>query len=141
MENNEQIYQSTQKKDSSNIRTNLGFLIAAMLIAIIGVSSNISTNNLIERSQWMQHTITVMGDIQALSATYMRAQTNVRGFFLTEQEYYTAAYVEARDNIRPTLQRIREATKDNPKQQHELDRIDIMLVKRFARWDLNIRAR
>ncbi|MBC7466482.1 MAG: CHASE3 domain-containing protein [Bdellovibrio sp.] len=141
MENNEQIYGSTQKKDSSNVKTNLVFLIAAMLIAIIGVSSNISTNNLIERSQWMQHTITVIGDIQALSATYMQAQTNVRGFILTEQEYYTAAYVEARDNIRPTLQRIREATKDNPKQQHELERIDAMLIKRFARWDLNIGVR
>lgn len=138
---NDKFYEEAQTKKSSNWKTNLGFLLAAVLIAMIGVSSNLSTNNLIERSYWMQHTITVIGEIQALSATYMRAQTNVRGFFITEQEYYLADYVEARDNIRPSLQRLREATKDNSKQQLELDRIDGMLIDRFARWDKNVGIR
>lgn len=123
------------------IKTNINFILAGLLVTVVGISSILSILRLVDRSRWMNHTVATISEIEHLSATYMRAQTNVRGYHITFQDYYLERYHEARDRIRPTLNQLRELTRDNEKQQAEVNNLEALLNRRFERWEENVKMR
>jgi CHASE3 domain sensor protein len=116
-------------------KINLGFALGCVVILLVGIVSNLSTYHLINRFKWIEHTIQVRNEIARLKSSYMTAQTNLRGFHLTGQEYYLVIYREAKAEIPIALDEIKKLTKDNPDQKAELEGLAGLLDKRILRWE------
>ena len=104
---------------STSRKTNLGFLLASIFIFVVIFVSVLSTDMFIGSAKWVAHTVEVRTQVDRLYSLYLVAQNNVRGFHLTEQEYYLKQYRSAIDEIPIATQRLRELTGDNGDQQKE----------------------
>ena len=69
-----------------------GFLVALILLAVVGGVSYYSTVNLINTGHAVAQTYEHREQMEALLADVIDAQNGVRGFLLTQQERYLDPY-------------------------------------------------
>lgn len=119
----------------------IGLSLACLCVIVASIGSHSSALELVESSEWVAHTLEVRTELEKLSMLYMKAQNNIRGFFLTEQSFYLKQYQDARVLIAPTMEKIRRLTADSLEQQKELDFIIPSVATRMERWDEFIKVR
>ncbi|WP_437907661.1 CHASE3 domain-containing protein [Sorangium sp. So ce327] len=102
----------------------LGF--AAMVVLVLGLAgtSYMRFAELDEARSWDQHTYEVMLTTREIMASLLDTETGERGFVITGVESFLEPYRSGRDRFDKNLSRARELTRDNPRQQTRLDRID-----------------
>ncbi|MGE0617104.1 MAG: response regulator [Bacteriovoracia bacterium] len=123
---------------STQLKTNIGFGVAGVLILCMGGSAFFTVRALVDRSGWVAHTLELRGDIEKLSSLLMSAQTYQRGYFLSGQDYYQAKYRGAVEALSPTLEQVRRLTADNPRQYQRVAHLKDLFQARLARWDANL---
>ncbi|KYF76244.1 chemotaxis protein [Sorangium cellulosum] len=102
----------------------LGF--AAMVVIVLGLAGIAYKRfaELDEARSWDQHTYEVMLVTSELMESLLDTETGERGFVITGVESFLEPYRSGRDRFDKGLIRARELTRDNPRQQMRLDKID-----------------
>ncbi|OYZ22332.1 MAG: hypothetical protein B7Y39_07585 [Bdellovibrio sp. 28-41-41] len=116
-------------------KINIGFGLACLIIGYATVSSNITTSEFIEDSRWMARTLAIRSEVEKLSTSFVTAQNNIRGYHITEQDYYRDRYHVARKELKEGLATLRLLTKDNTTQQKNLDEIEPSTDEKLTAWD------
>jgi signal transduction histidine kinase len=81
---------------------------------------------------WVTHTHIVLETLETVQASVISAETNQRGFLLTDDETYLSAYNDSLAKARLGLRDVRQLTVDNPIQQKSLDAIEPLVKQRFG---------
>ncbi|WP_437817547.1 CHASE3 domain-containing protein [Sorangium sp. So ce1078] len=102
----------------------LGF--AAMVVIVLGLAGTAYKRfaELDEARSWDQHTYEVMLATSEIIESLLDTETGERGFVITGVESFLEPYRSGRDRFEQSLSRARELTRDNPRQQARLEKID-----------------
>lgn len=109
-----------------------GFGLALSILITIGVVSFNSTTKLIDSSDWVSHTHSVLNQLDGLVASMKDGETGQRGFVLTGEQRYLEPYQGASQTAEQTLKDLRRLTADNPNQQRRLDALEPLVASKFA---------
>ncbi|WP_437970022.1 CHASE3 domain-containing protein [Sorangium sp. So ce260] len=102
----------------------LGF--AAMVVIVLGLAGTAYKRfaELDEARSWDQHTYEVMLATSDIMESLLDTETGERGFVITGVESFLEPYRGGRDRFEQSLSRARELTRDNPRQQTRLEKVD-----------------
>ena len=105
---------------------------ALVVMALISAFSYRSMQRSSEDINWVTHTHLVLEALADVRSSVVDAETNERGFIITGDESFMLLYQIALDKAKHRLADLRQLTADNYTQQHNLDKLDISIDKRFA---------
>ncbi|WP_438003204.1 CHASE3 domain-containing protein [Sorangium sp. So ce321] len=102
----------------------LGF--AAMVVIVLGLAGTAYKRfaELDEARSWDQHTYEVMLATSEIMESLLDTETGERGFVITGVESFLQPYRGGRDRFEKSLSRARELTRDNPRQQVRLEKVE-----------------
>ncbi|PYS99348.1 MAG: histidine kinase [Acidobacteria bacterium] len=125
------------------LRRQLASLFLAALLFLIGnaIISFWSLSTLYKNNSLVIHTLDVLEKIETVRADITSAESNQRGFLLTDNTQFLEPYERAVQDVEPTIDRLAELTSDNPAQQKNLVELRPSIVERIRllRETLNIR--
>lgn len=110
----------------------LGYGLALLFMAGIGIAAFGSTERLIENASWVTHTHQVLSDLEIILATLADAESACRGYLLTGEDRYLEPFEALRTQFAASRGSIRRLTVDNPAQQRRLDALDPVLDRKLA---------
>jgi PAS domain S-box-containing protein len=124
-------------------RINLAFGLALLVLVVVAVASYRNITRLRADVNWMEHTYDVSRTIQILFLKIAEGQAGERGFIITADPAFIERFSLAEQSIPPTLDALRELTKDNPGQQGRLDTLQQLVTQKlaFARENMEIRRK
>ncbi|AUX21475.1 methyl-accepting chemotaxis protein [Sorangium cellulosum] len=101
----------------------LGF--AAMVVIVLALAGTAYKRfaELDEARSWDQHTYEVMLATSEIMESLLDTETGERGFVITGVESFLDPYRSGHDRFEKSLSRVRELTKDNPRQQMRLEKV------------------
>src|SRR5450830_1403075 len=97
-----------------------GIVLAFLLLIFISFITYTRTNQFLLSSRWVDHTYTVLSQINLLLSELKDAETSQRGFLLTNDEKFLEPYNKAVANLPSAIQRLKSLTKDNFDQQDDI---------------------
>jgi CheY-like chemotaxis protein/CHASE3 domain sensor protein len=118
------------------IKSGLGFSLFILLLS--SILAFYSIRSLIDKSWWVDHTNTVIQQIQKILTVTKDAETNQRGYLLTGNEDFLIGYDSYFREAQKCLNDLRKLTSDNQAQQIALDSLAPLLEDRFRRLDFVI---
>ena len=118
-----------------------GFVIVLALFGIVGVVSQRTIVGLVEDTQWVSHTYTVLELLQRVSFSVTQAESSVRGFAITGNANFESQYHADKENVEPLLSELRAETSDNPGEQKNIGDLDSLIRERFALLETGIETR
>src|ERR1700722_4857860 len=103
----------------SNIKRNLllGFSVSLLLLLVSSEASYTSIRHLLESGKLVNHTDSVIQNLEMVLSTLKDAETGQRGYLLTGKENFLEPYNGAEDNAENGLKAVKFLTADNPEQQ------------------------
>tara|TARA_B110001454_G_scaffold83721_1_gene80536 strand:- start:16353 stop:18545 length:2193 start_codon:yes stop_codon:yes gene_type:complete len=120
---------------TTRLKINTGFALACLVVGYATISSNINTSEFIDDSRWTTHTLEVRSEIEKLSTAYVTAQNNIRGYHISEQQYYLDKYNSAKKALKNGVGHLRILTKDNPNQQKNIDKLAPTIQEKMTNWE------
>ncbi|WP_437337340.1 methyl-accepting chemotaxis protein [Sorangium sp. So ce394] len=102
----------------------LGFAAMVVIVLVLAGIAYKRFAELDEARSWDQHTYEVMLSTSEIMESLLDTETGERGFVITGVESFLEPYRSGRDRFDKALIRVRELTRDNPRQQMRLDKID-----------------
>ncbi len=112
----------------------LGFI--ALLAA--GISAFQSIQETQAHAHWIQHTYAVEQELSHFNAVIERAETGRRGYLLSGAPNTVRTYYAARNDLLPSLARMRALTGDNLLQQRNIARLEILVGRNIAIMDQSV---
>ncbi len=106
---------------------------AGLAICLLGISAAVyrASSKLLENAHWVAHTHDVLTQLEATATGVTGAETELRGFLLTDRESYLAPYSVALTETRRRLQAVRKITADSPRQQARIDKLEPLILHRL----------
>ncbi|CAM3064088.1 methyl-accepting chemotaxis protein [Rariglobus hedericola] len=104
----------------------LGYLLALLLLALIGVGAFLGVRELLSAAAIRTHTYQVIGQIEQIELEIVNAETSQRGYVLSGQETYLEPYKVAVGQVSASIAKLAELTKDNPEQQARIARLEVL---------------
>jgi diguanylate cyclase (GGDEF)-like protein len=106
---------------------------AGLAVCLIGISVAVyrASTKLVDNARWVAHTHDVLTQLEATATGVTEAETELRGFLLTDQESYLVPYSAGLTEIRGRLQAVRKLSADNPRQQARIDRLEPLVLHRL----------
>ncbi len=102
------------------------FVLALVGLLAIGVVSFVNMRQMMDRDQWVAHTHLVIEKTDHVLSALKDAETGQRGYIITDRERYLQPYNRAVGEINGDLAELRQLTSDDPAQQKNLDRLDML---------------
>ncbi len=102
----------------------LGYLVALLLLASIGVAAFLGVRELVAAASIQSHTREVIDQIDRVELCVVDAETGQRGYLLSGQAGYLEPYDQATARLAATLAQVRTLTSDNPSQQERVTRLE-----------------
>ncbi|WP_437319567.1 methyl-accepting chemotaxis protein [Sorangium sp. So ce385] len=102
----------------------LGFAAMVVIVLVLAGIAYKRFAELDEARSWDQHTYEVMLATSDIMESLLDTETGERGFVITGVEAFLEPYRSGRDRFDKGLSRARELTRDNPRQQMRLEKID-----------------
>jgi len=118
-----------------------GFGLALAVFVAVGTISYRSTSDMIEATQWRQHTYEVLAELKGVLLLLEQVETGQRGYAITGEEGFLEPYHAALGQIDPAIRELRKMTEDNPSQQRRLDALEPLIRSRLANAQENIEVR
>lgn len=115
------------KKWLVNKTVTLGCGFALLLLFSIGVVSYQQFFNFKQSQKWVDHTQTVLNKNQEILNLVTDAETGQRGYLLTGNDRYLQPYHRAVDVIELKITQLRQLISDNPNQQQQLDKLNLLI--------------
>lgn len=110
-----------------------GYIVALLLLTIIGVSAYLSVRELLAAEQVQDHTREVLVDIDKIQRHLIEAESSQRGFVLTGNAEYLQHYEAALVDLAGIRAELRRLLADEPSQIAHLKRLDGLLDERIQR--------
>lgn len=110
----------------------LGFAIAILIIAVVGISGYRSTAYLIENDALVEHTYKVRMTLSILDTYLKDAETAQRGYVITGDPAFLAPYEAGAPKVVPTFDELKALTSDNPRQQARFNELRPLIDARMA---------
>ena len=99
----------------------VGNSIAALILILFVLLIYLSTNQMLETTQWVSHTEEVIAYGHQLMEELLNMETGERGFLITGKKEFLEPYEKAQNDFRKTLDRTKILVSDNPAQVSNLE--------------------
>ncbi|HLM61603.1 MAG TPA: CHASE3 domain-containing protein, partial [Pyrinomonadaceae bacterium] len=109
----------------------LAFIVALILLLILGFFAYRSTNTLKGAIEWEKHTQEVLQQLDEMLLLTVDAETGGRGFVITGNEIFLEPYTQTKQKIDGSLAQLRGLLKENPNQSVKLNRLEESIVKKL----------
>ena len=116
---------------SAGRRIVLGFSVALVLLIVNAVVSYSNIVSLAENDRWVAHTYKVLGELEALMSTIKDAETNQRGYLISQLPSFLEPYRAAVEGTRARMASLKRLTGDNLVQQQTLKEVDRRIQARL----------
>jgi CheY-like chemotaxis protein/CHASE3 domain sensor protein len=113
---------------------------SVILLSIAFISFN-NSEKFKETNQWVNHTHEVLYEFQQILIYCINAETGERGYIITGNERYLEPYNNANTLITEHLAKVKELTKDNQRQQKNVQDIHQLASRLTERLSANIEIR
>jgi signal transduction histidine kinase/CheY-like chemotaxis protein/CHASE3 domain sensor protein len=113
----------------------IGFGISMVLLIISSVASFISIKNLLNSSNYVQHTADIIQKLESTLSSLKDAETGQRGYLASGRDHFLEPYKGAYEKARLEVDGIRKMVSDNPKQLLNCDLLDTVIEKRLKQLD------
>lgn len=110
------------------------FILFAMALLIVGVVSGLlylSFVRLKAEQEWVDHTYSVINEVQNVLSNLKDVQSSQRGYVITGQETYLEPYKAAVPLIDASMKKLAVMLKDNPIQQEHLKELELKTQHRL----------
>lgn len=111
-------------KVQSNLVINGAFALALAILAALGWLNYRQINQMEEFQRWEHHTYTVSREFAQLLSALREVQTGVLGFVIAGRDEYLEPYRRAQGRINPTLARLRELARIDPRHADPMGEIE-----------------
>jgi PAS domain S-box-containing protein len=108
-----------------------GFVVAALLLVIIGALSYLSVMRYRVDAKWVEHTHQVLDSLSDTLSDASAAESAMRGYLLSGDAGFQQSYEETARKTGQELSNLRELTRDNPIQQKNLDSLEPLVRERL----------
>src|SRR5580692_8005635 len=98
----------------------IGFGLSLLLLIITSVASYSSIRNLMDSSQWVDHTDSVLIKIDRVQSLLRNAESDQRGYLLTGDTTFLRSLLGAQEQIAAGIDSIQDMTSDNPVQRDNI---------------------
>src|SRR3981189_1388077 len=95
----------------------IGFGLSLLILVISSVASFSSIQNLLDSSKWVDHTDSVINELNMTLSSLKDAETGQRGFLLTDDTAFLRPYNGAHEKVLALADTVQRLTADNPVQQ------------------------
>ncbi len=127
----------TEKEEKGSVNST-GVVISFVLLIIL-LSINFWVRSLEgEAADWVKHTLAVESNIWSLLSLLQDAETGQRGYLITQKEEYLEPYNTARIKLDEKIADLTQLTRDNPIQQENIRKINILIPKKLDELALTI---
>ncbi len=110
----------------------LGFVVAAVLLLLIGLLSYYSVVRFRADAREVDHTDQVLNTLSELLSDLSAAESSQRGFLITGKEDHQQAFDSAAQRVQQELSHLRQLTHDNPTEQSNLDALEPLVLNRLG---------
>ncbi|MCB5207731.1 sensor histidine kinase [Methylovorus mays] len=100
--------------------TSIGMGVAMLLLATIAYLSYTRTEHFVASSRWVDHTYTVLIQLDKVTAGIKEAESSERGYLLTNDPHFFHLYEEVVHKLPADMQKLQSLTADNPIQQRQV---------------------
>jgi len=100
------------------------FVLALAALLVIGGSAYLRIGSLVRDREPVEHTHTVLDEVDALLGSLKDAETGQRGYVITGRDSYLNPYLQALPDIEQELESLRELTRDEPGQRELVAQLD-----------------
>ncbi|MHB1701669.1 MAG: CHASE3 domain-containing protein, partial [Acidobacteriaceae bacterium] len=107
-----------------------GFVMAFAVIAMLMFLSVRSISGLIQNAGWVEHTMTVIDQVDRLDGLLMRTENFHRLYLLTHDARFLSSYAAASAEAAKTADSLCDLTLDNPPQQQRMLQVRSLLQQR-----------
>src|SRR5687768_13721230 len=109
-------------------RTVVGYLRIAFGLSLLflittSIASFISIQSLLSSSNKVNHTHTVIRDLESVLSIVKDAESGQRAYLITGDVKYLKPFVLAKERAFERLTKVKQLTEDNPEQQSSLDEL------------------
>ena len=118
---------------NSTFKRNLqiGFGLSLFLLVVSSVASYFSIQNLLASSKEVNHTHTVIQELDQVLSIIKDAETGQRGYLLTGDDDFLATYLGSEEKAKQSLLSVKTLTSDNLVQQKKCDQLQVYVLRRF----------
>jgi signal transduction histidine kinase len=113
-------------------KAQVAFASAVMLLFLSAVAAYVTIDRLLDSEKWVIHTLEVKAALGDVDSAFVRAGRARSGYVISGTGDFLAEFEAAIPEIPGKLQRLRDLTRDNPKQQELCSRLDDALNRRVA---------
>jgi signal transduction histidine kinase len=113
-------------------KAQVAFASAVMLLFLSGVAAYVTINRLLASEKWVIHTLEVKAALGDIESAYVRAGRARSGYVISGTDDFLAEFDAAVPEIPGKLQRLRDLTRDNPKQLELCSRLEDAINRRVA---------
>src|ERR1700722_18783721 len=110
-----------------------GYVVALLVMGVIGIVAYRATSELVDSADWVTHTHQVKETVSEILFTLTDADTGQRGYLLTGEERYLAPYQAAVKLIDQQVQHFQELTSDNPNQQRRVPTLRASIATKLSK--------
>lgn len=111
----------------------IGFGISLLILLVTSTASYISIRNLLDSADWVNHTNEVILELNSVNIGMKDAETNQRGYLLTEDERFLEPFQNGQRRATAALRNVETLTLDNPQQRGSLNELRKLLNQRITR--------
>lgn len=119
---------ATRKGITTPIRAAIGATL--LVLGLNAVASFSATWTLISNQKMVEHTQTVLGELEATIAAVSDLETGVRGYMITDRPNFLDPYNASRLEIDFHIARLEELVADNPEQAARVDALKQLIYDR-----------
>src|SRR5260221_4911488 len=110
----------------------IGFGLSLLILILTSIASWSSIHNLLDNSKLVDHTDSVISEVNSVLSTLTEAETGQRGFLLTGDTAFLRPYNGANERALSLIDRIQAMTVDNPVQQANIKELRDVVSNRLS---------
>ncbi len=113
-------------------KAQVAFASAVMLLVLSGLAAYVTINRLLESEKWVVHTLEVKEALGEVDSSFVRAGRARSGYVISGNDDFLRQFEAAAPEISGKIQRVRDLTRDNQKQQELCARLEDVTERRLA---------
>ena len=110
----------------------LGYGISLLLLMASSIASYVSIRNLLESADMVNHTNTILSELNVLRMSIKDGEAGQRGYLLTGDRRYLSPFQDARARSLESSTRVASLTSDNKQQQQDAATLSALTEQRFS---------
>ncbi|MCC9019152.1 MULTISPECIES: CHASE3 domain-containing protein [Flavobacterium] len=111
------------------------FVIAVFILLFLSSIAHKHNQDLNESSKLVMHTYEINIQLERLMSAIKDAETGQRGYIITRNARFLTPYIYSRDKVNTSFINLKKLTKDNPKQQKNLQNLFKLIIQRFVSFE------